>query len=374
MGMAFRPVWATSALVSLALLACNSVGGGGAAPGGAGPGLGQAGPSAGSGGTTQPPATMGMPPAAGVLAPTSRAMRLSNAQWENTVQDLFRLPAPLGLSASFVADPLIGAFDTYGGVLVVDANRFQDYQTAAETVAQKVAHDPTILATLAPPVADTPTRKANFLRDFGLRAFRRPLSDADIARYSALFDKGASLLASGDDFVDGVELSVRAFMQSPNFLYRLETSSAVVNGAVPLNDYEVASRLSYGLTGTMPDDALFAAAAAKQLEKPADIATQAQRLVASTSGQATVGAFHSQLLHLSDDDQISKDPQQAPEFTAAVPPLLKQETLSFVNDVIYEQDLGIAELLSAPYTFANSTVAKLFGDPTAPGLITEIIA
>ena len=86
-------------------------------------------------------------------------MRLSNAQWENTVQDLFRLPAPLGLSASFVADPLIGAFDTYGGVLVVDANRFQDYQTAAETVAQKVAHDPTILATLAPPAADTPTRQ-----------------------------------------------------------------------------------------------------------------------------------------------------------------------------------------------------------------------
>jgi hypothetical protein len=123
----------------------------------------------------------------------------------------------------------------------------------------------------------------------------------------------------------------------------------------------VASRLSYGLTGTMPDDALFAAAAAKQLEKPADIAMQAQRLLASSSGQATVGAFHSQLLHLSDDDQISKDAQMAPAFTAALPALLKQETLSFVNDVIYGQDLGVAELLSAPYTFANSTVAKLYG-------------
>jgi hypothetical protein len=356
---------AIDVVLAALLVACS----GGGTIGNPGPGdrpgstTGAGGAGGSGGGTMMPDAATGMP--TGPV--TSRAMRLSNAQWERTVQDLFRLSQPLGLSASFVSDPQIGAFDTYGGALVVDSNRFSDYQAAAETVAKKVAHDPQMLATLAPAAADQATRKTNFLRDFGLRAFRRPLTDVDMARYAALFDKGASLIASGDAFVDGVELAVRAFLQSPSFLYRLETSASVVDGRVPLNDYEVASRLSYGLMGTMPDDALFSAAAGRQLQSRAEVATEAQRIVDSSSGQANVLAFHDQLLHLSSFDQISKDLQRAPAFTAEVIPLLKEETLAFVKDVVYGQNRGIAEMLSAPYTFANSKVAKLYGkDVPAP--------
>jgi hypothetical protein len=341
-----------SALVawgSLGLIACGD---GGSRPDdahGAGGGPGTAG--------TMPDAGAGMP-----MGPaTSRAMRLSNAQWESTVQALFRLSQPLGVAASFVSDPQVGTFDTYGGALVVDSNRFEDYQTAAEIVAKRVAHDPQMLAMLAPAASDAAARKTNFLRSFGLRALRRPLGDTDLARYGALFDKGAALLASGDAFVDGVELAVRAFLQSPSFLYRLETSGNVVNGRVPLNAYEVASRLSYGLMGTMPDDALFSAAAAQRLQDLTDVATQAQRIVDSASGQANIFAFHDQLLHLSTFDQINKDPQKAPAFTSDVVPLFKQETLAFVKDVVYGQNRGIAEMLSAPYTFANSKTAKLYG-------------
>src|SRR5579859_624134 len=121
----------------LALLACS---GGGT--------IGDRGPDGRPGSTTGTTGAGGsgpitMTPDGGPGAPTSfatsRALRLSNAQWENTVQDLFRLSQPLGLSSAFVADPQIGTFDTYGGVLVVDANRFVDYQTAAETVAKTVA-------------------------------------------------------------------------------------------------------------------------------------------------------------------------------------------------------------------------------------------
>ncbi len=308
----------------------------------------------------------GAPSGPGTVPATSRAIRLSNSQWEATVQALFRLPAPLGLSSSFVADPSLGAFDTYGGQLLVDANRWQDYQTAAETLAKKLAHDAQLLAVVAPAAADAATRKANFVRDFGLRAFRRPLTDADVARYSALFDKAASVIGSGDAFVDGVELTLRAFLQSPNFLYRLETSANVVGGRVPLTDYEVASRLSYGLTGSMPDDGLFAAAAAGKLRGAADVAAEAQRLIGSPDGRTAALAFHAQLLHISGYDQIQKDSAKAPAFTAAVVPALKQEALAFVQNVIYEQDRGITELLSAPYTFANSSIAGLYG-ASAPG-------
>jgi len=307
-----------------------------------------------------------MPGAPGSLSATSRAMRLSNAQWEATIQDLFRLPAPLGLSSSFVADPGLGAFDTYGGQLLVDSNRWQDYETAAEAVAKQVAHDAALLTALAPAAADAATRKANFLRDFGLRVFRRPLTDADLARYSALFDQGAALIGSGDAFVDGIELTLRAFLQSPNFLYRLETSANVVAGRVPLSDYEIASRLSYGLTGSMPDDAVLAAAAAQKLHETPDVSAQAERLISLPSGQATALAFHAQLLHLSAYDQIQKNAASAPGFTAELVPALKQETLAFVQNVVYAQDRGIAELLSAPYTFANGSVAALYGATPAP--------
>ncbi|HEV3025539.1 MAG TPA: DUF1592 domain-containing protein, partial [Pirellulales bacterium] len=324
-------------------------------------GMGTGGSAATSGAGTGPGS--GTVTATGPNSPvqTSRAMRLSNAQWENTIQDLFRLAAPLGLSAAFVTDPSIGAFDTYGATFVVDANRFTDYQTAAEAAAKTVAHNPQIVASLAPPAADATTRKTNFIRSFGQRAFRRPLSDADVARYSALFDQGATLIGSGDAFVDGVELSLRAFLQSPNFLYRLETSTNATNGRVPLSDYEIAARLSYGLTESMPDDNLSAAAAAGQLHDPTSLGTQAQRLVASARGQAAVLSFHGQLLNVSTYDQISKDPTAAPAFTPDVVAGLKQETFAFVNDVVFGQDRGIAELLSAPYTFANSKIAKIYG-------------
>jgi Protein of unknown function (DUF1592)/Protein of unknown function (DUF1588)/Protein of unknown function (DUF1595)/Protein of unknown function (DUF1587)/Protein of unknown function (DUF1585) len=343
-------------VLPLLVAACtSSVGSPGAASGGS------AAASGGGGGTTSVDPAAGAPSGPGALSATSRAMRLSNAQWEATIQDLFRLPAPLGLSSSFVADPSLGAFDTYGGQLLVDSNRWQDYQTAAETVAKQVAHDPQLLAGLAPAAADATTRKANFLRDFGLRAFRRPLTDADVARYSAVFDKGAPLIGSGDAFVDGVELTLRAFLQSPNFLYRLETSASVVGGRVPLNDYEIGARLSYGLTGTMPDDGLLGAAAAGKLHGAADVTTEAQRLVGLPSGQTAGLAFHAQLLHFSEYEQIQKDPLKAPAFTAELVPALKQEALAFIQNVVYEQDRGIAELLSAPYTFANSSVAGLYG-------------
>jgi hypothetical protein len=94
----------------------------------------------------------------------------------------------------------------------------------------------------------------------------------------------------------------------------------------------------------------------------------AQRLIDGANGQASFGSFHDQLLHLSAYDQISKDPQKAPTFTTALLPLLKQEAQSFVKDVIYGQNRGIAEMLSAPYTFANSKIAKIYSAnaPTPP--------
>jgi hypothetical protein len=289
---------------------------------------------------------------------TSRFARLNHQQWENSVRDALKLSAPVGLSSTFVAEPLRSTFDTNGAVLSVGPDLWQDYQTAAEVVAAKVVKDAALLARLTPTVADKATA---FVEDFGLRAFRRPLTDAEVARYVALFNKGPTLMGSGNAFADGVEITLRAMFQSPNFLYRTELGTQVISGKVPLSDYEVASKLSYALNNSMPDDTLLAAAAGKELATRDGVFAQATRLLALPGAEDAVSNFHDQLLRMRNFDTISKDTKTYPLFDAGVAADLKQEALSFVKSVIFDQDHGFADLFSAPYTFANSRVRQMYG-------------
>ena len=135
---------------------------------------------------------------------TSRFVRLNHQQWENTVRDLLRIAAPLGLSTAFVAEPLRSTFDTNGSLLSVNADLWQDYQTAAETLAAKIAHDPKLLAAIVPSGApsDLAGKAKALIQDFGRRVYRRPLTAEEVTRYVALFNKGPMLIGSTDAFVD----------------------------------------------------------------------------------------------------------------------------------------------------------------------------
>ena len=344
----------TGLCVCLALTACTGVVGDGK-PGSSGPGTGPA---------TKPGdiplGTSG--PITSVPADSTRFPRLTHQQWENTVRDLLRLPAVSGLSSTFVAEPLQSVFDNNGGVLSVDQDLREDYQAAAENLANKVARSPALLAALTPTSPTDPAGKAAaFIKSFGARAFRRPMIDAEVSRYQALFDQGATLFGSGDAFADGVELVMSAFLQSPNFLYRVESSDTVVGGKVRLSDHEVAARLSYGLLNSMPDDALRAAADAGKLTTAEGVAAEAKRIVGLPAAQKTLSDFQIQLMHMNDFDSIARDPTQSKLLAMGVGADLRQEALSLMNDVVFTQGRGVTELLTAPYTFANSRVAQLYG-------------
>jgi hypothetical protein len=309
------------------------------------------------------PATPGAPlgPILSAPGPSSRLSRLNHQQWENTVRDLLRLTTPANLSGTFVAEPLRSSFDTNGGILSVAPDLWSDYQTAAETLARKVSRDPKQLAALAPTMAgDAAARGRAFVQGFGLRAFRRPLTDAETTRYQALFDKGATLVASGDAFADGVELVVSAFLQSPFFLYRTETSTAVVGGKIPLDGFEIASRLSYGLLNTMPDDALLAAAGARQLQSRDGLLEQTRRLLNTPAAERTIQDFHDQLLHLRDWESIKKDEKLSPLFPQGVGADLKQEALTFVKELVASGG-GFSQFMTASHTFVNSRLARMYG-------------
>ena len=288
-------------------------------------------------------------------AATTRFMRLNHHQWENTVRDVLKLSAPTGLSKSFVAEPLRSAFDTNGAVLSVSPDTFQDYQNAAESLAGTVAHDTAIKSRLAPS-ADA----ATFIKNLGKRAFRRPLTDAEVSACQTLFDKGKTLIGSGDDFADGVEVVAEYLFQSPHFLYREELSNVVVNGKVPLNAYEIASKLAYAITGSMPDDALFTSADNNALSTRDQVVAEVKRLLATPGATEALLDFHDQLLVMRGYDNISKK-TTFPGFGEGVAEDLRQEAKHFIQDVVFQQDHGFTTLMTAPYTYANARVRTLYG-------------
>ncbi len=300
---------------------------------------------------------------ASVAGPSSRFLRLSHAQWENTVRDLLKLPAEPGLSKQFLNEGVRSHFDNQGGELEVTNQLWFDYNKAANGLATKVARDSKMLATLLAPgaAADVEGRARAFIKSFGERAYRRPLADAEVESYMTLYRKGPMAIGSGDAFIDGLELVISTMLQSPHFLYRIETSTEVKNGRVALTDYEIASRLSYGIVRSMPDEQLFAAAGGKQLRSREAVLSHARRLLDTPAGQATVRDLHTQLIRDADPTELVRDAKLHPNYKPGIGTDLKRETLSFVEEIIFARKQGVRELMTANYTYVNARTAPLYG-------------
>ncbi len=299
------------------------------------------------------------PPAA-VLVPTARMARLSHAQWANTVKDLLKLADISDIEPGVTGDAVVGFDNDVESLFVAEALR-ADLATAAVKLAQKVAGDTAALTRLMP--ANAPTDLAGKARSFittvGQRAYRRPLAAAETTEATTLFNQGPTLYPGVDAFAAGANLVLQFFLQSPHFLYRSELSTAVVNGRVPLNDYEVASKLSYALGNTMPDDTLFAAAAAGQLKMPANVVAQATRILTSELGAAGRDHLHFQVLRLGTYDGITRDQTAFPDFTTATPAAMRQESLSFLR-WIFDQGYGVKQIYTAPVGFVNKVLAPIY--------------
>jgi Protein of unknown function (DUF1592)/Protein of unknown function (DUF1588)/Protein of unknown function (DUF1595)/Protein of unknown function (DUF1585)/Protein of unknown function (DUF1587) len=310
--------------------------------------------NAGTGGVAVPP-----PPPPGVegIGWSTRYPRLSHAQWENTVTDLLSLDAPPDLGKTFALDP-DGRFDTFAA-RTVSANLWLDYQRAAEVVAAAVARDATQLGKAVSAQALGDARA--FVTELGSRAFRRPLTEAEIESHEQLFERGNELLPGSDDFASGAELVIRALLQSPHFLYRVETSTASEGDKVWLNGYEVASRLSYGLWSTMPSAELLAAAQAGELVTPEGVERWTIAMQDDARAARALVGFHEQLFSVATYGTIEKNDAMFPTFTDALAPTLREEASRFFAEIVVSRGQSVAGLLTTPVTFVNRQTAPLYG-------------
>jgi hypothetical protein len=298
-----------------------------------------------------------------------RFPRLSHLQWEQTVADLFNLDVPMGLSASFNPDPDGSKpFDNNQAQLEVGPSLWSDYQTAAETVAEKVTSSPEQLARFLPDStsSDPVEKEGAFLQTFGQRVYRRPLSPSELHARRTLFDQAPALYPELDPFLAGVRASVAAFLQSPYFLYRAELSeepATVGSPLVPLGNWEIASRLSYSIWNSMPDDELFRAAAAGELALGVD--AQIARMISTPRARATVRRFFDQLYGGDRYASLSKNPTLYPDFTPTIAAEMRAELGKFAENV-YGQGGGVRELLTSTTTFVTPHLSAIYG-LTPPG-------
>jgi hypothetical protein len=235
-------------------------------------------------------------------------------------------------------------------------------RAAAEALAGAAMAKLGTLLPCNPAMAGEPACAHQFIDSFGLRAFRRPLSGAESDNLFALYTNARTTIKLG--FNDAIGVLIEAMLQAPSFLYHLEapaTAPTREGGVLLLGPYEMASRLSYFLWGSMPDGALFTAAGAGRLGTEAEVETQARRMLGDTRARETLAAFFSGWLELDDLKDKDKDPKAYPEYNDALKAAMAGETRAFVQNVVFDGNGLWTELLGASYSFVNQALGGVYG-------------
>jgi hypothetical protein len=285
----------------------------------------------------------------------TKLRRLTRPQLDNTLRDLLGVTS--NPSAGLSPDERMGPFLNNATSPITDL-LVQQHQELAQAVAQTVLPR---RAEITGCSLDTEgaTCAGQFIDDFGLRAFRRPLNDEEKAAFLALYTLGET----GGGAENGFRLLIEAFLQSPSFIYHVDTGTDGIASAtpVPIDPYNFASRLSFFLWNTMPDDELFARAEDGTLLEAGVLEAQIERMLADDRAGDTVASFHRQWLGLSDLQNKSKDPDLYPSFGPELTAAMLAETGRFSDYVVRSGDGLLSTLLTADFSFPEGPLFALYG-------------
>jgi hypothetical protein len=196
------------------------------------------------------------------------------------------------------------------------------------------------------------------LEEFGRKAWRRPLNQQELDGLMALVQLGWS---DGLDYEEGLGLGLKALFLSPDFLFRVELlEDPFAPVSEPLTDFEIASRLSYFLWSSMPDDILFELAQQGQLRDPEIISAQVARMIEDPRSNALVDNFAGQWLYMRSTDDVSPDPWHYPDFDEALRHAMRTEMELFFETFLFEER-SMLELLTGTDVFVNERLAQHYG-------------
>lgn len=195
------------------------------------------------------------------------------------------------------------------------------------------------------------------------RAYRRPVTRAEVA---SLMKFVTLAKTQGQSVEQGIQLALEAMLVSPDFLFRIERDPAPAGEAHRLSDVELASRLSYFLWSSMPDDELSGLAETGKLHDPATLDAEVKRMIGDPRSSALADNFAGQWLELRNLDVVKPDPQKFPEWNPELRDAMRTETRLFFDHMLRD-NRPLAEFLDAKYTFLNARLAKFYGVPGVEG-------
>ncbi len=295
--------------------------------------------------------------------------RLTRRQYQNTIHALFHdnIAVPISLEPDVAVDGFlaVGAATTSISALGVERYETAAYDIAAQAMepgAERDAFMPCVpAATEAKPTDAKCAREV--VTTFGRRAFRRPLTDDERERYTGIANEAATTLG---DFFDGLEFALAGMLMSPNFLFRVEVGESF-EGRLRYSGFEMASRLSFALWNTTPDDALLDAAEAGELTDPDALAGHVDRMLADERAREGVRSFFDDRFELYKLDDLVKDSTVFPAASPELGGFAREETLATIAALLLETDGDYRELFTTRTTFVNRKLAALYGVP-APTL------
>lgn len=286
--------------------------------------------------------------------------RLNRTEYGNAVRDL--LAVKVNVNSLLPPDDSGYGFDNIADLLSVSPAYLERYLSAARRVSEAALRSADSRRQLFACVPATPGGEEScsktIIARVARRAYRRPVAKMDLKPLLAFYAAGRRR----GRFDDGIEAALRAVLVSPEFLLRMEHDPATgASGAVHrVADWELASRLSFFLWSSIPDDELLECAEHGELSDSAVLERQVRRMLEDPRSDALVRNFAGQWLLLRNLASVQPDTRLFPEFDSALRGALQRETELFVADIIHE-DRSVLDLLTANFTFLNERLARHYG-------------
>ncbi len=310
---------------------------------------------------TSPP-DIELPP----FAPAAPKMRrLARVEYENSIHDIFGDYVTIG---DLEPDTPVNGFTSIGNAQIsTSRSGVEKYETAALSIAAQVLRSPArinLIDCVPQDFIDGPCA-TSFIASIGPRLFRRPLTEVEVQTYTTVAMAGMRDLG---DFWLGLEMGLAGLLQSPHFLYRTEWGDLTAGTEKRrLTSYEVASRLSYFMWASTPDQLLLAAAADGSLDTDEGIRTQVERMLRNPRSIRGLRTMWDEFLQMRPLATKVKDPGLFPEFDGELAAAMREETLRVIEHFMHA-DADFREIFSTRMTFVNARLAALYDlDVSPPG-------
>lgn len=305
------------------------------------------------------PTEQGQPQATAPFEPSAPTMpRLTTTQYRNAIADVLGQGLP---QTALEPDTNPYLFHSIGAATTqLSEQGTQQYAESAAQISSAIFSDTkrrdALIGCAPKTVSDDCV--SGFVRKLGRQLFRRPLAQADVDRWLSVVRDTAE-----GDVYRGLRLVVYGMLQSPRFLYRMDVGEPDPEKPASrrrYDSYEMASRLSFLLWNTVPDEELLAAAERGELLDSQSLETQARRMLGSSRAREAVQSFFDQYFELSALSHVERDPKLYPAYTKSLISAMRTEVQLLVDDFVFRRETDFRGIFSTRRTFVNKELAKLY--------------